>query len=147
MEHGNFQRGAGALRRGGSRLIAPLLALVLLGCATAPPRPPGCLPELHPAAPEVKTGGGITQMGQPFNLDGVNGLQPGFSTEADATLALGPPARSSRTGDGQDLLEWVYVYADTKGTKTGAQVAISFSRECRMIRIVGGWRPPPQQGH
>jgi len=123
-------------------VLAWVAAFVLAGCA-AGPRGPGCIGAVPPVSLAVKNGPGYTQMGLPFNPDGVTALEPGLSTEQDAVAALGQPVGASSVAEGRRQLQWTYVVGRAGGAGEGAQVAISFGADCKMIRVTYFWRQKP----
>lgn len=74
-------------------------------------------------------------VGNKFNPAKADELSPGVSTIADATRLLGPIAAESNLPDGTKLLQWQYSQGTAVGTGSGAQLAILFDREGKMVRI------------
>jgi len=75
------------------------------------------------------------QHGNSFDVSAVNELKPGVSTEQDAIEKLGQPFARSAYADGNELLQWQYVYGTAVGIGGGAHAAILFGPDGKMIRL------------
>jgi hypothetical protein len=76
------------------------------------------------------------QVGRNFDPSRVNELRPGVSTVHDAEARFGPASLvSSNPENGHQLLQWSYVYGTSTGAGGGANLAIVFGADGRMIRI------------
>jgi len=76
------------------------------------------------------------QRGHPFDSETVAQLQPGVSTEQDATGKLGSPTDAFNYEAGRKLLTWAYVYRVPIGTSSEARAAILFDADGKMIHVV-----------
>jgi hypothetical protein len=75
------------------------------------------------------------QHGSTFDIDAVNKLVPGVSTEQDAIQLLGKPAAIDTRPDGTEVLQWIYVYGTAIGVGGGSHVAILFGSDKKMIQV------------
>jgi outer membrane protein assembly factor BamE (lipoprotein component of BamABCDE complex) len=75
------------------------------------------------------------QHGNSFDVTAVNELQPGVSTEQDAIEKLGKPMATNTYANGNQLLQWQYVYGTAVGIGGGAHAAILFDPNGTMIRV------------
>lgn len=75
-------------------------------------------------------------IGHKFDPARADDLVPGQSTEADAARVLGKPTTETFMADGTRLLHWQYSQGTALGTGSGAHVAIRFTGDGKMIRLV-----------
>ena len=80
--------------------------------------------------------GCTVQEGHRFSTSTVEQLQPGVSTEQDATALLGVPTATVNNADGTRLLQWQYIYGTASGIGGSAHAAVLFAPDKKMIRIV-----------
>lgn len=80
--------------------------------------------------------GCVERHGNEYDSSKVAQLRPGVSTETDAIGLLGTPVSSSSQADGGQLLQWYYVYGNSFGGSGGANTAILFGPDKKMIRVV-----------
>jgi hypothetical protein len=73
------------------------------------------------------------QHGRSFDIDAVNKLVPGVSTEQDAIQLLGKPTEINTRPDGTELLQWIYAYGTVTGD--GSHVAILFGADKKIIQV------------
>jgi outer membrane protein assembly factor BamE (lipoprotein component of BamABCDE complex) len=75
------------------------------------------------------------QHGNRFDASAINQLVPGVSTKEDAITKLGQPTAVSTNADGSQVLQWYYVFGTAIGVGGGAQAAILFGSDGKMIRV------------
>ena len=75
-------------------------------------------------------------MGTKFDMTRVRQLEPGISTLADATKALGNPTNETYEADGSVIVLWMYSTGTALGTGKSEYVSILFERERRMVRLL-----------
>ena len=80
------------------------------------------------------------QHGNRFDTSKVYELQPEVSTRQDAIDKLGQPSSISTYSNGNQLLQWQYIYGTAIGIGGGAHVAILFDSNEKMIRITHIWK-------
>lgn len=74
------------------------------------------------------------EIGQPFDVDAVDRLQPGHSTYADAVKQFGKASRVR--GHGSDTIaHWHYLKDTADGTEYDS-LKIVFDQDGRMVRVV-----------
>src|ERR1700730_10974051 len=69
-----------------------------------------------------------------FDIDAVNKLVPGVSTEQDAIRLLGEPTEINTRPDGAELLQWIYAYGTAIGG--GSHIAILFGADKKIIQVM-----------
>jgi regulator of RNase E activity RraA len=78
-----------------------------------------------------------SQVGNRFNIDKADQLQPGISTVADAKALLGEPVTvQTNPENNHQLLIWQYAYGTAIAVGGGAKLGIAFDENGKMIKII-----------
>jgi outer membrane protein assembly factor BamE (lipoprotein component of BamABCDE complex) len=80
---------------------------------------------------------GCVELGNHFDIDRVDQLRPGSSTEADAVNLLGQPVSVvTDPANRHQLVIWQYANGNGLGTGSAAKLAVSFDEHGTMIMVV-----------